>query len=251
MKRIRNLILMIIVLLSVFSGSITTYANSNSRYYFFVPDGKSGELSDEGEYIPSWFDSGEDILVSLDILNNSCFVTANKADEENIYYVDVDNNVDSIFWSNGESYTSKSINIGLQYYDIGESKYYPDGLESFNNMIYVCDPDINVFTPIGIEHQVYAGEWYFYYGNGCYGVKNSESQLDCLRDDHNHIVRGDVDLDGDITIYDATYIQRSLAKLEQLEETQNQVADADSDGLVSVLDATQIQRLLAKLIDNF
>lgn len=59
---------------------------------------------------------------------------------------------------------------------------------------------------------------------------------------------GDVDLDGNLSVLDATEIQRLLAKINQFTEQQQKLADVDEDGKISVLDATQIQRQLAKLI---
>lgn len=62
---------------------------------------------------------------------------------------------------------------------------------------------------------------------------------------------GDVDLDGDIAIIDATLIQRHLAKLSTLTDEQLSVAKVSTNEQLSILDATYIQRLLAKLIDKF
>ena len=58
---------------------------------------------------------------------------------------------------------------------------------------------------------------------------------------------GDVKLDGDVAIVDATLIQRSLAALEKLSTVQGYAADVDGDDDVTVLDATGIQRYLAEL----
>lgn len=61
---------------------------------------------------------------------------------------------------------------------------------------------------------------------------------------------GDADGDGDITIIDATFIQRYLAELTMLSEKNLLAADADADDEVTILDATLIQRYLAELIDK-
>ena len=66
---------------------------------------------------------------------------------------------------------------------------------------------------------------------------------------------GDADLDGRVTILDATRIQRFLADLDYLEEIGNvsygqcksPYADMDGSGDVSILDATAIQRTLVGL----
>ena len=68
---------------------------------------------------------------------------------------------------------------------------------------------------------------------------------------------GDADRDGDVTVMDATRIQRFLAELcdidgkdfsgAALTEDQLLISDADEDGDVSVMDATAIQRFMADL----
>ena len=60
---------------------------------------------------------------------------------------------------------------------------------------------------------------------------------------------GDVDVDGEITIFDATAIQRYLAALP-VESFFSEFADTDGDGGLSILDATYIQRWLAGLSSN-
>ena len=62
-------------------------------------------------------------------------------------------------------------------------------------------------------------------------------------------ILGDVDSDGDVTILDATTIQRYLAEM-QTKAYDEAAADADEDGEVSILDATAIQRYLANLTTN-
>ena len=70
-------------------------------------------------------------------------------------------------------------------------------------------------------------------------------------------VVGDADGDGDVTIMDATRIQRWLAELSDMDgsafsgakltDTERMAADADGDGEVTIMDATRIQRWLAEL----
>lgn len=62
---------------------------------------------------------------------------------------------------------------------------------------------------------------------------------------------GDVDGDGNIAVMDATLIQRHLAHLEVLTDTQLSAADVNIDGFVTVMDATTIQRFVAKIITEF
>ena len=61
------------------------------------------------------------------------------------------------------------------------------------------------------------------------------------------ILIGDADGDGEITIFDATAIQRYLAGI--LSDSFNEkAADTDGDGNISIFDATYIQRKLAGLL---
>lgn len=57
---------------------------------------------------------------------------------------------------------------------------------------------------------------------------------------------GDVNNDGEITIMDATAIQRHVAKFT-VEGFNELAADVDSDGKISVADATNVQRCVAKI----
>ena len=60
------------------------------------------------------------------------------------------------------------------------------------------------------------------------------------------VIRGDADGDGDVTILDATAVQRHIAELPTTGFVEA-AADADNDGDVTILDATAIQRHIAEL----
>ena len=60
--------------------------------------------------------------------------------------------------------------------------------------------------------------------------------------------RGDVDEDMELSILDATYIQKYLVKLATFDNISSFLkADANGDGLISILDVTEIQKNIAKL----
>ena len=59
---------------------------------------------------------------------------------------------------------------------------------------------------------------------------------------------GDVDGDGEVTVMDATLVQKYIASLETLTDSQLNVADVNGDGEISVLDATQIQKIVVNLV---
>ena len=60
-------------------------------------------------------------------------------------------------------------------------------------------------------------------------------------------ILGDVDGDGEVTILDATFIQRYLADLPIPFEFNEAIADVDGEDGVTIIDATYIQRWLADL----
>ena len=61
---------------------------------------------------------------------------------------------------------------------------------------------------------------------------------------------GDVNGDGEVTIEDATLIQRRGVELEAFTEVQEKLADVNGDGRVSILDVTCIQKYLAEMADG-
>lgn len=65
------------------------------------------------------------------------------------------------------------------------------------------------------------------------------------------VILGDVDGDGEISVIDATAIQRIIAKLEVADARMTLAADVDKDGVVSIIDTTAIQRYMAKYDDGY
>lgn len=62
---------------------------------------------------------------------------------------------------------------------------------------------------------------------------------------------GDVDRNGEITIADATQIQKIIAFLIDSTSESNALADVNADNKVNILDATLIQMYCSGLIDSF
>lgn len=61
---------------------------------------------------------------------------------------------------------------------------------------------------------------------------------------------GDVNSDGDISVVDATLVQKYIVGLEKLTDLQKKSADVNGDGDISVVDATLIQKYIVGL-ENF
>lgn len=70
-----------------------------------------------------------------------------------------------------------------------------------------------------------------------------------LGDIPSGMILGDADNDGEVTILDATVIQRHIAELST-ESYNEAAADADQDNTVTIMDATSIQRHIAELPTN-
>lgn len=58
----------------------------------------------------------------------------------------------------------------------------------------------------------------------------------------------DVNLDGKVSIDDATLIQKYMAELEDLDENQIEIADCNADGNITIDDVTLIQKFLVDLV---
>ena len=61
---------------------------------------------------------------------------------------------------------------------------------------------------------------------------------------------GDVNSDGDISVVDATLVQKYIVGLEKLTDLQKKSAEVNGDGEISVVDATLIQKYIVSL-ENF
>ena len=97
----------------------------------------------------------------------------------------------------------------------------------------------------------YGGPEYYYWGKRILGYKGTYAETYAKKKNITFVpvILGDTDLDGKVTILDATCIQRHLASIPTSAYFED-AADADEDGSVSILDATAIQRHLASLPTN-
>ena len=113
------------------------------------------------------------------------------------------------------------------------TKWFPEGTQNNyggNGEITEAGTYILYFCP----HYDGFEDWF----NGCIAViNNSEPQL----------LLGDVDMDGDVDIQDATLLQICLAEMTALNDDQFKLADVNQDGFVNVRDVTAIQRIVAEM----
>ena len=61
------------------------------------------------------------------------------------------------------------------------------------------------------------------------------------------VLKGDVNLDGAITIDDAVLVQKYINRMCTFSDIQKYAADVNSDGVINVYDSTEIQKIIAKL----
>ncbi len=238
----------------------TTDEVGTYRYYFYKPgpwlDNKYSDTV--GIY---WWD-GTDACTSWPGYE------AKKTDFEGVYYYDVPKDVTTIIWNNFLDggmdpeadvyyYTYQTSNIPCEYYDPEECVLYPEGNESFDGMIFVCNTmiyvsDLNAKT-------TYNGIWYYYYGNGEYGITPEKGEKfytgsyqvdEPTTNDYEDIgyISGDVNGDRKLNIRDVTVIQKYLAKLTVFSNEQVFLADFNEDKVVNIKDATTIQKKLANII---
>ncbi len=159
-----------------FGGDNPAPVLETNRYYFYMPNDWENKLSeDAGIY---WWEG-----------TNSCNLwpgyKAKRTDVDGLFYYDVPKDVTTIIWNNhldggydpeNEIYklAKKSTNIGTEYYEKGESELYPEGLASFDEMVYVIDYDKIDSTSWDYSLK---GEWYYYYGNGEYGTTPEKGEV--------------------------------------------------------------------------
>lgn len=228
-----------------------------NRYYFYMPEMWSDSEYTLGVGIYWW--------AGTDAASSWPGYEAIESEVENVYYYDVPKDVTNIIWNNlavggidtpAEVHENdlQTISVNCEYYEVGDSDTYPNGLESFDGMIFVVDLRDSDKAPLD-KNAEYMGEWYFYYGNGEYGItpeKGDEVYTDSYLNEPlvpaDEYAMGDVNLDGKLNIKDATAIQKFAAKMIDFDETQQALADYNADEKINVKDATMIQKKIANLI---
>ena len=274
MKTAKKFTAFILCMILLLSTGITCFATSDTstkdeetgtnRYYFYMPEvWKNKYTSTAGIY---WWDG-------TDACESWPGYKAHETDVKGIYYYDVPKDVYSIIWNNHldggmdvnaeiYNYSDQTGNICAEFYFPNEVPAYPEGVESFNGMIYVVD--FRNYSSSYWNKTSYMGEWYYYYGNGEYGLTPEKGEVFCKCSylmeplEAGEFALLDVNADGDINIKDATIIQKYCAKLIELDEAQIKRADgwqySGEEGAivedVTIRTATRIQKFSAHLLNN-
>ncbi|MDO4748646.1 MAG: hypothetical protein Q4A12_05675, partial [Eubacteriales bacterium] len=212
-----------------------------NRYYFLMPDGTNGEKGDDGDsgtygkFATSWYNEYSDAPAIYwwyqESINPDTYpgYSVEKGDSDSVFYADVPKEVTTIIWNNNithastydhlRPYISQTINIPCEYYDPGESPNYPQGTDNFDEMIFVVDPDYVSINDIGFGNTG-GGEWYYYYGNGCYGFQANGNESNCIRDDHDH---ANTDVDNKI------YFDTNKVKWDDVSQIYCHIYDEDGN----------------------
>ena len=141
---------------------------------------------------------------------------------------------------------------------------------SNDGLIFIVNPDKVTVQPDNHKMTCVLNR-YYYYGDGCYGMysssnENFNKESFCVNPDHDHsstggdpepgtdpeptAVRGDYDGDTEVTIMDATYVQKMVVELiAKPADADLKKIDADGDEILTIIDATRIRNVVAALIN--
>lgn len=229
----KSIVLALVLLLGLQASFVNVFAANTSTektktLYFYMPDDWY-EKSPVSTLYASWGEVSDQIFEHM--------VDCEKTQYLRIFKVTVPDDVKTIVWSNTQNplrenelskagLQCKTDSINCDYYEPETNSLYPDGLQSFDDMLFV--PDIALQTQDSLGNKSGAGEWYYIYPN-------------------DYRILGDVNSDDELNITDATAIQKHLAKISNFSEEQLPPADFDYDGDISIKDVTQIQKSIALL----
>lgn len=163
-----------------------------NRFYFYMPeewrnayndayDGKNLSSCAAGIYWWSGTANCDEYYKAIGQKSWPGYVVAEKeVGDPNIFVADCPKDVENIIFNNtvdggedknDEKYfaANQTVNIYCESCYPEDDKYgfYPNGLESMDNMIFVCAPFES--TTSELTKETVKGEWFYYYGGGKYG----------------------------------------------------------------------------------
>ena len=167
------------------------YSGNKVRYYFTMP--KEWKTFTNAKACAYWWD-GTDKCTNW---QNSYQMKATPIAKDNgtkVYYIDVSADVRNIVFNNGidvgtksGDYTSlnwgksyQTDNISLEGYAPDESSVFPEGIDSFNNLVYIIDTDD---TSINDKNGsvIFGGGWYYLHAAGNWDDKaGSQYELESV-----------------------------------------------------------------------
>lgn len=98
-----------------------------------------------------------------------------------------------------------------------------------------------IITRAGVEVEWTAGG----VSSGDEASRDENPDVNAPLESTTDFIRGDADMDGEVNIKDATYIQKAVAGLENMSLIECLAGDADTMGDINIKDATAIQKFIA------
>ena len=168
-----------------------------TTYYFYMPEEWKNEYNDyydgtENSYAAGvyWFGSTlalpDDYKEGAHSTNGWPGYALNIQDAPNVFVANVPYDVHTIIFNNlVDGGQDKTLPVNKAAYQIGDTPtnydgadtygFYPNGLESTANMIYVIDPAATSENPYSGQ-LTFGGAWFYYYGNGEYGTAPTKAE---------------------------------------------------------------------------
>lgn len=137
----------------------------------------------------------------------------------------------------------------LTFYSIGSSDTFGRLLDSDMAELEYND-DNGEDRNFRIRYNVNARETYVLQ-IGAYGLSDEAFNVTFNFKPNKETLLGDVNGDGEITVVDATILQKYIVGQTTLDDETLNVADVNKDGAVTVVDATLIQKFVVKMITEF
>ncbi len=139
------------------------------------------------------------------------------------------------------------------YYAIQCCKYLSKGERGFDLFVSEDGVNFDVITRNGMGDPNNHGCRVFAITDSglCVGTANPFFGTQVWLLDDNKPLYGDVDQNGEVTIFDATELQRYIAQYRDLDDAEFMLGDVNFDGDVNVFDVTEIQRYIAGYFTNF
>lgn len=137
----------------------------------------------------------------------------------------------------------------LTFYSTGSSDTFGELYDSDMTLLEYND-DNGEDRNFRISYNVNAGETYVLQ-IGAYDSSDEAFNVTFNFEPNKEALLGDVNGDGEITIVDATILQKYIVGQTTLDDETLNVADVNKDGAVTVVDATLIQKFVVKGITEF
>ncbi len=164
-----------------------------NKYLFLMPNGKNGFTGADGEKLASnWYNeyskgAGVYWWGSAEACPDAWagYQAMPEDEKQNIWYSNVPSVATTFIFNNGVDggedpdvpiykKAAQTVNIPCEYPDPDEYASIPEGADSFDNCIFVIDPDQESINELsGVP--TCGGTWYFYYEDGCFGSYAKDS----------------------------------------------------------------------------